>query len=122
MFSKTKIETAIDSEDGTAKTSLGNATTILYGGGYECDGVRVIFDSRMKPEWTVIAHFTHNQYNDVIEHRFNGFNLNTHAGQKALAEMFDMFNVHPHFNPYQPRERYAWGYYAKFEKPEAPRG
>ena len=111
MFSKPKIEKSLV-EDGTPGRSLENAQTIMFGGGYECDGIRIFRNQNMTPKWTVFAHFTHGVYHDVISMRFQGFDLDNLVGQKAIAEFFKMFNIHPHFNPFQPRSGYEWGHYS----------
>jgi hypothetical protein len=116
MRSKTEIEKQISHEDGTPTTSLENARSIMFGGGYECDGIRIFMNSNMTPKWTVYVHFTHVDYKDVIEHRFTGFDLGNNKGARALHEFFKMFNIHPHFNPFQPKERYDWGSYSSVRR------
>lgn len=111
MFSKTWIEKEIATEDGTTRRSLDNANRVMYGGGYELDGFKI---STRKNSWVVVAHFAHNRHGDHIEHTFTGFDLNTRAGAMGLDEFFEMFNVHPYFNPHNPTREFVWGIYSDY--------
>lgn len=111
MYSKTEIEKSLV-EDGSIDRSLENAKTIMHGGGYECDGLRIIYN-KSDSSWLIIMHFKHNIHGDAIEHCFNGFNLDIVSGASALKTAFKMFNINPHYDPHSPRRRYDWGCYSR---------
>lgn len=116
MFSKTRIEQMINSEDKTPEKSLENANTIMFGGGYECDGIKVVHNTSVDPRWVVYAHFTHVNHGDAIEQMFTGFNLDTNKGARSMQEFYLMFNIRPPFNPFKPQNSFEWGIYVEGDR------